>query len=375
MFYIIIVLSIIIPLLSNNKKIGIRISFALLFILWGLQYEVVNDWPMNLNRWNSVNNQENIYREVEPLLAYLMSLAKPLTFFGWLMICALFELMTIYYFTRKYVVPKYYWVVVFILMLRIDYGLLLINSNRQTLSVILSMYAVLVLLDSEKIKFLNIKNISIIGIITSLVILYACTLIHTAAIMGFLIIPIYLFVKLIKSPNIKLLLVIYNTLFFLKFFIDMTFIEPYLLDYLNESNIEGFDEYTSLFDISNISYSLVEQPIYFVILNVIILNYNKMDLNMKFFSLLYITGLILSGYMVGNLVRTTQYLYIYLIFIIPYLIVLYHKKYNINFIIIKRFIYLTLILYSIYSFQKNINNEYYKEWKNFTTIFSASKWI
>ena len=374
MFYIIIFLSIVIPLLSNNKKVGLRISFLLLFIIWGLQYEMVNDWPMNLSRWNSVNHQETIYRDVEPLLAYLMSLAKPLTFFGWLMVCAVFELGTIYYFTRKFVIPKYYWLVIFVLMLRIDYGLLLINSNRQTISVILSMYAVLVLLKSEKYKFLRIKDISILGLILAVLILYACTQIHTAAIMSFLIIPIYLFVKLVKSPNIRVLLFICNILFISKFFIDMTFLEPYLSTFLNESNKEGFDSYLTLLDTSNMTYSIIEQPIYLFIMNFIIFNYKVMPTNIRFFSTLYVVGLLLNGYMVGNLSRSSQYLYIYLIFVIPALIVLCNKK-NDNFIRLKKIVYFILIVYSIYSFQKSINHDYYSKWKNFKTVFNASKWI
>lgn len=375
MFYIIIFLSIVIPLLSNNKKVGLRISFLLLFIIWGLQYEMVNDWPMNLSRWNSVNHQETIYRDVEPLLAYLMSLAKPLTFFGWLMVCAVFELGTIYYFTRKFVIPKYYWLVIFVLMLRIDYGLLLINSNRQTISVILSMYAVLVLLKSEKYKFLRIKDISILGLILAVLILYACTQIHTAAIMSFIIIPIYLFVKLVESPNIKILLIICNILFISKFFIDMTFLEPYLLNYLNDSNIEGFDEYLALLNISDNTYSIVEQPLICAIINISLLYYDKMDLSYKYFSLLYVVGIIIDGYMSGNLSRSTQYLHIYIIFLIPILICYLNKVRGINFRVARKILYIVIVCYIIYSFQKYVNTEYYNNWNNFKTVFEAPKWL
>lgn len=375
MFFIIVFLSIIIPLLSNNKKIGLRISFSLLFILWGLQYGMVQDWLINLGRWNSVNNNGDIFREVEPLLAYLMSLAKPLSFFGWLMACAIFALGTIYYYTRKFIPPKYYWLVVFVLMLRINYGLLFINSNRQTISVILSMYAVLVLLHNKSFRFLKIRGISIFSLAIAILILFACTLIHTAAYMSFLIIPIYLFVRLVKNPNIKILLIICNVCFISKFFINLTFLEPYLLDYLGNAETEGFDHYLSLLDIDSNVYSLAEQPIYLAIINVTLLYYNRMNFPQRFFSILYVVGIILNGYLLGNLSRATQYMYIYLIYLVPILVAYLNQVKKAKFRAIKEVVFTIIICYVIYAFLKYINSEYYMNWTNFKTVFEAPKWL
>ena len=375
MLYLIIFLSVVIPIIFSDKKNALRCSFLLLFIIWGLQYEMVNDWPMNLSRWNSVNHHEMIYREVEPLLAFLMSLAKPLTFFGWLMVCAIFELITIYYFTRKYVPPKYYWITIFILMLRIDYGLLFINSNRQTLSVILSMYAVLILLQTNRLQYLKYKKIPILKILIAGSILYAATQIHSAALLSYIIIPIYLFVILIPKPNIKVLLIIFNILFIGRYFFDMSSHTHLFQEILNNAAVEGFDGYLNALDTSTKTYSMIDQPIYLFLVNSAIYFYPKMNKSMRFFSLSFTIGTIIGGYMLGNLHRTTQYLYIYLIFLAPTLVYYWNHTRNINFNKIKMPLYCIMILYCIYSFQKNLQGEYHKKWNNFTTIFEAPKWI
>lgn len=375
MTYIIIFTSIITLIVLPNKKVGLKISICLLFIIWGLQYNMVQDWDMNLSRWNSVNHKEAIFRDVEPLLAYLMSLSKSLTFFGWLMLCAIIELGTIYYFTTRYVPPRYYWLVIFVLMIRIDYGLLLINSNRQTLSVILTMYAVLVLLNSHKTSALTIKGIPILHIIVSSIIIYAATKIHSAAFFAFIIIPIFLCVTLVKG-NYKLpIFIICNILFIGRFIFDVTSLEPILTTQLNQSNITGFDHYLELFDTSSKVYSFIDQPIYIVIMNLTIFFYPKMNFNLKFFSALTICGIILGGYMMGNLYRITQYLYIYLIFIIPSIVYYWSQTGNQFLKRIRIPLYCIMLSYCLYSFNKNLQGNYYKKWNNFTTIFEAPKWL
>lgn len=375
MIYIIIFSSILLPIVLQEKKIALIVSFSLIFILWGLQYDMVQDWSVNLSRWNSVNHKGDIFREVEPLLAFLMSLAKPITFFGWLIVCAIFELITLYYFTRKYVPPKYYWITIFILMLRIDYGLLLINSNRQTLSVILSMYAVLILLQTNKLHYLKYKKIPILKILVAGSILYAATQIHSAAFLSYIIIPIYLFVILIPRPNIKMLLIVFNILFIGRYFFDVSSHTHLFQEILNSAAVEGFDGYLNALDTSTKTYSMIDQPIYLFLINSAIYFYPKMNTSMRFFSLSFTIGTIIGGYMVGNLYRSTQYLYIYLVFLAPALVFYWNHMRNINFNKIKMPLYCIMILYCIYSFQKNLQDGYYKKWNDFTTIFEAPKWL
>lgn len=60
-------------------------------------------------------------------------------------------LLLLYYLMRWYVPAQYYWVTIFLFMLRTDYGLLFINSNRQCWSLMFAILSVLVLLEKIKI--------------------------------------------------------------------------------------------------------------------------------------------------------------------------------------------------------------------------------
>lgn len=85
-FYFITILAILIPLLAQNKVLGLRISLFLLFILLGFQYELVQDWTPNIGRWKYANLNASIWdagtggRDIEPFFMYLLKLFKPITF-------------------------------------------------------------------------------------------------------------------------------------------------------------------------------------------------------------------------------------------------------------------------------------------------------
>lgn len=92
---------IIIPLFLKNKKWGLRISFVLLFILLGFQYQLVNDWGPNIGRWYYANegateraNASTL--EMGTVFLWLLKFFKPITFFGWLMLTAGSFLLVLY---------------------------------------------------------------------------------------------------------------------------------------------------------------------------------------------------------------------------------------------------------------------------------------
>ena len=147
----------------ENKRIALFISFVLLFIPWGLQFQATQDWDVNLLRWDFVNVNAKVGldgedRELEPLYTLILKLCKPLSFYGFLMLSGLVELSVIFLFIKKYVSPSYYWVAIFILMIKVNYGLLFINSNRQTLSVICVMVAVYFMINVSRIRTSSISS-------------------------------------------------------------------------------------------------------------------------------------------------------------------------------------------------------------------------
>ena len=102
LFYIIVFLAISIPLFVKDKKWGLIISMLLLFIPWGFQYRMTQDWDVYILRWMHVNFNERIEldggeeRTLEPFYVIMLKACKPFTYYGFLIISAFVELSVIY---------------------------------------------------------------------------------------------------------------------------------------------------------------------------------------------------------------------------------------------------------------------------------------
>lgn len=379
MIFIIILIAILLPLLSKNKSLGLFSSILILFVPWGLQYEVANDWPGNLERWQIITQyiSKDIVdysgRELEGVYVYFVKLFKDFGFFGWLMLSAVFELSIIYILTKRYVPKQYYWLVIFILMLRINYGLLFINSNRQSLAVFTTAIASLILCkDDIKFKFLKLKHVNII---LAVIILMIAMDIHSSAIVAFGLIPIYVIAKNIKY--IKLwMIVVFNFVFISRFFFNANALQDTILMYMDIYGIQdAYDSYINLMDSKYIKFSMIEQIIYLLIMNVSLFMYKEFTVPIRYFTLCTIFSIILSGFIYGNLGRICQYYYIYMIVIVPAIVTILPKM---RYKVISKYkkpLYGIIIFYVIYSFIRDINMEYYNNWINFKTILSASEWI
>ena len=358
---------------------GLLGSMLVLFIVWGLQYEVVNDWPGNLERWNiiakSVSNNV-VYengKELEFVYVYLIKLFQSIGYFGWLILSAIFELSIIYNLAKRYVPKQYYWLLVFILMLRVNYGFLFINSNRQTLAVFTTVIASLILC-KDNLIFLSFK-FKYVNIIPAIILLMIAVNIHTSAIVAFGLIAIYFIAKNVR--DIKLwIIIVFNLIFISRFFLNSSALQDTVLMYMDMYGIQdSYDSYISLMDSRIIKFSIIEQIIYLMIMNAALFMYNDFAMPSRFFALSTILFILLNGYLYGNLERICQYYYIYLIVLAPIIVkTLPETKYE----IIKKYrkpIYTIVIMYVIYSFIRDIQHVYYNNWLNFRTILSAPEWI
>ena len=376
MFYIIVFASILIPLLAKNKATALKVSCSLLFILWGLQYDSTCDWPGMLEGWNDITNYikgnaNRGTREYEPLYVYLVRLFDFLGFYGWLIICAVFDLTIIYWLIKKFVHKEYYWLAIFIFVLRIDLCLLFINSNRQTLSLMFVLLSNIIMLTNTERKN---SYISYLKYFISLTLIFAATQIHTAAILGYISIPVFLFCKYYKSIN-KLftisLFIVCNILFWGRYFINLD--SDIFITLMESYEMDGFSGYMESLNLKQ-SRSIPETILYCTIMNLGILMYKRMSVHMRFFATLSIIGIIMMGYMFENLKRATQYYYVYLIILIPYIIeqikeLNYFKSYSLI-----KITYSIVILFCIYSFIGGIKkNIIYHKWDNFQTIFSSTQ--
>ena len=379
MFYVIILTAILLPLLSKNKEIALKISFLALFILWGLQYEMVTDWPGNLARWNDVTSvlseEVNVgYRTYEPLFVYLIRQTEAIGFFGWLIICAIFELAIFYILIKQYVPKQYYWLSIFILMLRADLGLLLINSNRQTLSLAFSMLGVIVLLYKNKNIFKN-KIEFLIKSIAFLTIIFAASNIHSAAKMAYIILPIYILSHYVKQMPF-IIIIIVNIAFIFQSFVNVSFLQVWATDFLGDIAIQdSFSSYMTMIDNSKVTFSVIEKSIYFIIMNGALFYYKDFKDNaIRFFAILVITTIIGKVYLYGNLSRALQYYYVYIILLVPHILIICLKSKEKFIVYFRKPILILICIYSIYAFNRELTHEHYYRWKNLKTIITAPEW-
>lgn len=379
MFYIILLVAILLPLLMKEKQIALKISFCCLFVLWGLQYDMVMDWRGNMARWYDVTSviSDTIMvgqRTYEPVFVFLIKLSKPIGFFGWLIACGIFDLTIFYILIKKYVPEKYYWVTIFALMTRTDLGLLLINSNRQTLSVVFSMIGVLVLLYQNDKELLKNKLQLIIKSIIFITLVYIASNIHSAAKIAYLLLPLYLLSHYVKRIPIIIILII-NIVFFARFFADVTSLQDWATEFLGDISIQDtFSSYMTLIDNSRVSLSVVEHSIFFIIMNGALFYYKHMNKAIKLFALCTIIAILGKGFLIGNLSRLLQYFYIYIIVLVPYLVIYCLQSKEKIIVNIRKPLLILMCLYCIYAINRELTHEHYHKWKNFKTILSAPEW-
>ena len=361
---------------------GLIISFILLFIPWGLQYHMTQDWNIYLLRWQHVNYNERIEldggeeRILEPLYVLFIKMCKPFSYYGFLIISAILELSVFYYFMKKYVSPNLYWIAIFILMLNVKYGLLLINTNRQTLALLLSMVGI-IYLDKSILNKSSIKSINYI--LLSILFFYLSPKVHSSSNIVFLIIPIYLFTRYVKSPNRLFLFLLFNILFLMRFWVDAQ--QYQLAIYLNwdKVELEGMDFMGKYLDeIENSSGSVIALIIDLFIMNATIYYYKKLGIIYRLFAILWILSFIMGGFLTSSLARVTLYFYVYLIFILPKIIELMYEQFGRKNLIVNC-LWLIIFAYVIFTFGKQMSNDtegyYYYRWSHFHTLFESPEWI
>lgn len=384
MFYFLLIIAIGLPLVvpQRYKYVALIGSMLVLFIPWGLQYEMVHDWDVNLERWMMVNVENRLEYEsgrvIEPLYAYLMTLFFPrLGFFTWLMVCAVIELGLIFYFIRKFAIPSMYWVVLFVLMLTPNYGLLYINSNRQMLSVVLTMLAVLLLIRNFEGTLKTNFITAVCYVIAAVFIIYGATQIHTGASAAYLLPLVYLYVKHRENPKKWLAFSICNALFFARFFMNPESIIESSLLLVDDFELETFDSYLEEFSSSSErSFSMIGQPLYWIIMNLSIWFYEELDKPHKLFAICGIIGIIGDGFVINTLSRILCYFNIYMILLVPRLVECCEEHKTMSNLLFMRAFFSILVVYDIFLFYKcQTESLYYSNWVHFQTIFSAPHWM
>lgn len=381
-FYFITILAILIPLLAQNKVLGLRISLFLLFILLGFQYELVQDWTPNIGRWKYANLNASIWdagtggRDIEPFFMYLLKLFKPITFFGWLILTTALFLLLLYYLMRWYVPAQYYWVTIFLFMLRTDYGLLFINSNRQCWSLMFAILSALVLLEKIKIPVrIPFVRKSYTKYVISIVLVYVGAQCHSSAYIAFLIIPIYLWSHVYNGKWWLMLAIICNIFYIGKIFIDISALQVYMTMFSDEmmlNNVEGYIEQIGTEFNNN---SFFEISCYNMIITAVCYYYHQMPQPLKFFSIMWYVGLLLSSYLPSNVARMGEFMYYYLLLVLPFVVMSLRTERTKTMVRIRSLAFSILIFYCVWSSWNNMHHYLYERWMDYISVFEAPRWI
>lgn len=380
MFYLILLFAILIPFILKNK-LSLIFSFFLIFILWGLEYQMVQDWNGNVARWYgcirsigyNVADQGAGNKTLEPLYVAISRWHEPVGYYGQLITTAIFGLIMFYNLITRYVPPKYYWLSIFVFFIRPSNALLLFNSNRQSIALLFTMIAVFIL-----IKNYNCKKIQdLIKLILALICIKAATLVHSAAAFAYILPILYFATKYIDLTKHNIMLIVCNVLFLGRFF----FNAEILTDYILASEVAGmFNEhyyaYADNLGTENKAYSLLESVLYVIPMNYALISFNKMKPEFKFFTLAFTAAMILNGYFTSNLGRVLQFYHIYMIVLIPYLIELLVKEKNNIKARLRKPALAFMLCYSIFAFFQAMQGYLYCRWNDFqTTIFDAPMWM
>lgn len=363
--YIIVALIILIPVLSPNryKSKAIVISMLLMFIPFGLSFEMTNDWTGYYSRFYGENTGE---LQLESFYVFLMRICRPLGMIGFNMVCAAFNLSVYYLFIRKVVPKTYAWIFFAVFMLRIMLGFTLIDTNRQTLAisfVLLGVYVQLFLKDFFKNKRLLYYAIIILCFL-------AAVNIHTSAFVTLPIIVLPYMCEKVKEWQLWVLFV----LFLLTFVIDFRSLTSTFLTALSlfaGDNFDYFSQYSG--ELSLRSMSVPEQSIYGILLFLFIYFYKffkKEEKVLLICSMLFIT---FQGYVMFTLARTITYYRIFIPISLPFFFYTIILKRLINKYVAWGIIAL-VVAYCLYDFQKGIVTDYYNRWLDLKTVFDAPKW-
>ena len=384
--YIIVGLAVAIPFFAPRKykQVALVISLLLLLIPWGFQYRVSWDWPVYVERWQTVQYGENIIgnRTLEPGYVWLMQLCHPIGFFGFLILCGIFVLSILYLFIKKYVSPKWYWLSILILMSNMRLGFLLIDTNRQTLSLDFSMLATYLLLyDGKRLKIKNIYKY-----IISLLLLLFATQIHTSAYFAFILLFVLFFVKYVSKIKFFTSSVIFNIFYWGRYFMNISAFQGWMeskwLDISIVSNDMSF--FTGYMEQIGTQEERFTFTYYFVSLflcHAFLFLYNRLSVPYKFFGMSMLLFYMMEGYMLKDLPRVLVYMNIYSVLIIPRIFQNSSIVWNGAFIkkssLLSFMFFLVVIIYCWFFHMGVTQNKYYERWSSDfrTTIFDAPKWM
>ncbi len=336
----------------KNCRWGLKISFLLIFLFLALRYDFGNDYQGYGNFFIEVSQCDQVAacankQHFEIGWLWLNWLFRSFGFFAMLATLALITCAVYYRFIQKYVPPRYYWLAVFIYVFYPDFMLIHASAMRQSLAIVLFIFALDYLYKKDAIRYLLCVGLA--------------SLFHFSAL---ILLPVYLLGlfnwKINRATGMILvsifgLLVIFSASFapYLKEFISCYF-EKYA-GYQDEGAFNtglGFIYFTAMF-LLTINFARLQTAETSLIFKIAMIGFMLMPLNL----IIDLFG------RVGMYFAPAT--------IVAYPIILNHLKSHVT----KVGYLATLVVFTTYKFFEFFSSEIWKDFYGvYQTIFSAPQW-
>lgn len=300
MNYYLIILSILIVAYLENKYLkNLYISIVLILLIYYFRYDSGVDFASYYEVYNEI--QTDLYYKFDAPFFYYLTLffnREHISYRNYLFVISLIHFMPIIYIMHKKIDKRMRWLFVFLYLIIYELFFSNLSLLRQSIAISFVFLA------------LNIKNKFIFNRILLIIV---ATLFHKSAIIFF----IFLFFK--PPKNIKKFLRIFLILIFI-FIIFYSFSFEILGEIFD---LIGLGKYKGYLYVSNFKWSfrqilkILVIFLYFPIIKIIILNYNKKNRKESFFLLL---GLICNFMIILNfniVHRCISYFYLFYLVYIP----------------------------------------------------------
>lgn len=182
-----------IPVVMQDKKLALKLSMIILFLFLGLRYNFGNDYASYYNAFYGNNVTVLVGSGIEYGYALLSSVFQPLGFFSLVFFTSLIFIVSLYLTIRRYVSPKFYWLMIFGIISNPDLIFFGASAIRQTLALSIIFFS---------LPFLQKRKLILFAAFVLL-----ASLFHKSALIFLIILPL-LYVNLNSTRNIILIALI-----------------------------------------------------------------------------------------------------------------------------------------------------------------------
>jgi hypothetical protein len=333
----------------KNYQLLLKGCLSLIFIFSALRYDYGPDYKGYLVTFNSfdIKNPQDYYRYVEVGWIYLTIFFRNFNFYCLIIFLSFILVYSWYFIIKKLVVPKLYWLAIFLFLLDSNNFLISLSGLRQALAVNILMLSIVFLYSDSKISIRSLVS-------------FISYLFHYSSIIAstLLLFTKFFVTKRMTKAFMMIIVIIYFIIFFSIDQLKSIFSISDLL-FINE-------KYFAYNEIEFSKPSILNILIYALFLILILLQYESLDKKYKYFTLIYLFGLffIPIGYIIPMAGRMIYYF-------LPISIVLFPKIIEIRKSILFNilfFLFITsILLVRQYQFW---SSEYLGAYYNYDIIFN-----